>query len=137
VDRSRDWFDQAVGDLEHAKADLERGFYDWACFSSQQAAEKALKAVFQRMGAEAWGHSVADLLEELAKVHQVPVDLITRPLSSTRFTSQPDIPTPTRAAPQGVGRYREGEARRLVAYGEEILKFCEGLLSSDLKRGGP
>lgn len=110
MDRSRDWFDQAVGDLEHAKADLERGFYDWACFSSQQAAEKALKAVFQRMGAEAWGHSVADLLEELAKVHQVPVDLITRPLSSTRFTSQPDIPTPTRAAPQGVatGRGRPG-----------------------------
>jgi len=136
VDRSKDWFDQAVGDLEHAKADLERGFYDWACFSTQQAAEKALKAVFQRMGAEAWGHSVADLLEELAKVHQVPVDLVDKAFELDKVYISARYPN---AHPSGSPRrrYREGEARRLVAYGEEILKFCEGLLSSDLKRGGP
>ncbi len=43
VERSRDWLDQAEGDLEHAKNDLNSGFYDWACFSVQQSAEKALK----------------------------------------------------------------------------------------------
>ncbi len=42
--------DQAVGDLEHARSDRERGFYEWACFSAQQAAEKAVKAVFRRQG---------------------------------------------------------------------------------------
>ncbi|RLA82579.1 MAG: DNA-binding protein, partial [Deltaproteobacteria bacterium] len=76
MERSRDWMDQAEGDLEHAKSDLERGFFDWACFSSQQAAEKAVKAVFQKMGAEAWGHSVADLLQELSRRHPVPEELI-------------------------------------------------------------
>ena len=60
--------DQAEGDLAHAKSDMERGFYDWSCFSSQQAGEKA---VFQKMGAEAWGHSVADLLKELSRRHRV------------------------------------------------------------------
>ncbi len=64
--------DQAVGDLEYARSDRERGFYDWACFSAQQAAEKAVKAVFQKMGAEAGGHSVADLLQELGKHYPVP-----------------------------------------------------------------
>ena len=44
--------DQAQGDLEHAKHDLQAGFYDWTCFSAQQAAEKAVKAVFQKLGAE-------------------------------------------------------------------------------------
>jgi hypothetical protein len=68
--------DQAEGDLRHAKSDLEGGYHDWACFSSQQAAEKAVKAVFQAMGAEAWGHAVADLLTELARRHPVPEALI-------------------------------------------------------------
>ena len=68
--------DQAVGDLEHAQSDMDRGFYNWACFSSQQAAGKAVKAVFQKMGAEAWGHSVSDLLLELSKRHPVPEELV-------------------------------------------------------------
>lgn len=42
MERSRDW-------IEQAKSDLEIGFYEWACFSSQQAAEKGVKAVFQKM----------------------------------------------------------------------------------------
>ncbi|MCS6768154.1 MAG: HEPN domain-containing protein [Candidatus Nitrosocaldus sp.] len=55
MERSRDWLRQAEHDLEHARSDLERGFYDWACFSAKQAAEKAVKAVFQSMNNEAWG----------------------------------------------------------------------------------
>ncbi len=54
--------DQAEGDLKHALSDIEHGFYEWSCFSFQQTAEKAVKAVFQKMGAEAWGQSVSDLL---------------------------------------------------------------------------
>lgn len=76
MERSRDWMDQAERDLEHARADMEQGFYEWACFSSQQAAEKAVKAVFQKMGAEAWEYSVADLLDELRRSHEVPEELV-------------------------------------------------------------
>lgn len=53
MERSGDWIASAVGDLEHARSDRERGYHHWACFSAQQAAEKAVKAVFQKMGAEA------------------------------------------------------------------------------------
>ena len=48
VERSADWLRQARRDLENAEYELEGGFYEWACFLSQQAAEKAVKAVFQR-----------------------------------------------------------------------------------------
>lgn len=76
MERSFDWMDQAKRDLEHACSDLVQGFYEWSCFSSQQFAEKAVKAVFQKMGAEAWGHSVADLLEELSKTYEVPEEFV-------------------------------------------------------------
>ena len=36
MERSEDWMDEAEGDLEHAKNDMEDGFYNWACFSSQR-----------------------------------------------------------------------------------------------------
>lgn len=61
VERSADWMEQARGDLEHARFDVQGGFYEWARFSAQQAAGKAVKAIFQKLGREAWGHSVAGL----------------------------------------------------------------------------
>ena len=67
MDRSKDWSEEAEWDLAHAKNDLKTGFYNWACFSSQQAAEKAVKAVFQKIHLEVWGYSVADLLMELSE----------------------------------------------------------------------
>ena len=76
MERSRDWMDQAQGDLKHTRGDIDGGYYNWACFSAQQAAEKALKAVFQKMGAEAWGYSVADLLLELFRSHKGPQALM-------------------------------------------------------------
>lgn len=45
MERSRDWMDQAERDLQHARSDVDGGYYEWACFSAQQAAEKAVKAV--------------------------------------------------------------------------------------------
>lgn len=33
--RSKDWLDEAEGDLEHARNDIKGGFYNWACFSAQ------------------------------------------------------------------------------------------------------
>jgi len=55
VERSADWLRQAKRDLENAEYELKGGFYEWACFLSQQAAEKAGKAVIQKLGAEALG----------------------------------------------------------------------------------
>ena len=66
MERSRDFLLQAKRDLEQARLSLREGFFEWAAFAAQQAAEKAVKAVFQRLGAVAWGHSVAGLLEASA-----------------------------------------------------------------------
>ena len=63
--RAQDWFLQAEHDLRHARRAREGGDHDWACFAAQQAAEKAVKALHQARGQEAWGHSVLRLLEAL------------------------------------------------------------------------
>jgi HEPN domain-containing protein len=52
-----DWFRQAEADLRHARNSLEDSDFEWSCFASQQAAEKALKQVFQKQGLDAWGHT--------------------------------------------------------------------------------
>jgi HEPN domain-containing protein len=125
VERSKDWMDQAEGDLEHAKNDLKCGFYDWACFSAQQAAEKALKAVFQKLGAEAWGHSVYDLLLNLKK--EINEELIECALEldkayiSARYPNAHPSLSPRR-------RYTKNEAERMVKNAEKIIDFCKSIL---------
>lgn len=128
MERSKDWLDEAQGDLEHARNDVEGGFYNWACFSAQQAAEKAVKAVFQKMGAEAWGHSVADLLTELARKRDVPEELSDGALELDKAYIPTRYPN---AHPSGSprSRYTKKEAMRLIGYAEGIFKFCSDLLS--------
>ena len=70
VERSADWMKQAERDLENAKYELKGGFYEWSCFLCQQAAEKAVKAIYQKLGAEAFGHSVAGLLKKLPEKYK-------------------------------------------------------------------
>ena len=129
MERSMDWMDQALGDWEHARHDLQNGFYDWACFSAQQAAEKAVKAVFQKLGAEAWGHSVADLLEELSNTQTVPAELKDIALELDKAYIPTRYPN---AHPSGSPRtrYTRVEAERLVTYAEKITQFCSSLLST-------
>jgi len=67
VERSRDWMAQARRNLELAKRLRELEAYEWSCFIAQQASELSVKALFQKLGIDAWGHSVTDLLESLPK----------------------------------------------------------------------
>ncbi len=72
--RPRDWFRQAELDLEVATLARDHGRFEWACFAAHQAAEKAVKALHQATGVEAWGHSVGALLGGLAEVPDAVVE---------------------------------------------------------------
>ena len=45
--RAGDWVRQVKRDLQHARNDLDAAYFEWACFGAHQAAEKAVKALFQ------------------------------------------------------------------------------------------
>ena len=65
AERSVDWLRQAEGDLKHARGSCDLGDYDWAAFASHQAAEKSIKALYQRLHLDARGHALSTLLANL------------------------------------------------------------------------
>ena len=61
------WLAQAKADLSGANALLSAGHFHMACFSSQQVAEKAIKAFLYHQGEElVYGHSVLTLCDRAA-----------------------------------------------------------------------
>ena len=87
-----------------------------------------MKALFQKIGAEAWGHSVFDLLSALESRIHLDKDLLDYALEldkayiPTRYPNAHPSSSPRR-------RYTKKEAERLIEYAETILKFCESVLS--------
>lgn len=121
--RSLDWLRQAERDLSHAKKDLEDGFYEWACFSAQQAAEKALKGLYQSLNRLAWGHSVRALLEGLEDAFEVEsflegAKVLDKYYIPARYPNGFDIGAP-------MDYFTEKEAKEAVAYADQIIGFCK------------
>jgi HEPN domain-containing protein len=122
--RYKDWFRQAEADLRHARHALEDGDYEWSCFAAQQAAEKALKALFQRLGMDAWGHTLTALIGNLPVETILPSKTL---INYARILDKHYIPT---RYPNGFASgaptdfYTEGEANEAIHYAEAILEFC-------------
>ena len=74
--RYADWLRQADADLRHARNSLEDSDYEWGCFASHQAAEKALKAVFLKQGMDAWGHTLTVLIGNFPKSMEQPSEIL-------------------------------------------------------------
>ncbi len=121
--RARDWFRQAERDLEHARQAARAGHAEWACFAAQQASEKAVKAVFQALHLEAWGHVVHQLLDRLPEPHQPSAELQDR----ARRLDRHYIPT---RYPNGFEAgipadfYTDEDARQAITDAEVVLEFC-------------
>ncbi len=135
VERSADWIAQAKRDLDNAKYEIEGKYFEWACFLSQQSAEKAVKAVYHKLGGEPFGHSVTGLLARLPPELQEKTQ--DRKISGEILNAAKELDKAyiavryPNAHPEGApyNFFTETEARRLVSHAERILRFCEDLLS--------
>jgi HEPN domain-containing protein len=74
--RSHDWLAQAERDLGKTKLDLDHAYYEWSCFTAQQCAEKAVKALIYHFNGDPWGHSVTGLLKLLKDKVPIPEIII-------------------------------------------------------------
>ena len=94
-DEAERWLRQAESDLAFAALGAREGFPAQACFTSQQAAEKALKAVLYLSGIRfAPGHSVVELLDRAgAAVADTDAAPLRRLEDSARQLDQYYIPT--------------------------------------------
>jgi HEPN domain-containing protein len=120
--RSRDWLEQAQRDLAHAEHSQKAGYHEWACFSAQQAAEKAVKGLHLHLKQEAWGHIVARLLSELPDELTVSQELIEKGRVLDNFY------VPTRYAnghPSGAPfeHYGPLQSEEAIRYAREIIGF--------------
>ena len=120
--RYDDWIRQADRDLMHAKHSTEDEDYEWACFASQQSAEKALKALYDFLGGEGWGHSILKLLKELPE--EISEDL----LQSASYLDKVYIPA---RYPSGFDSgapfdyFNRKDAEEAIKYAEDILSFVK------------
>jgi HEPN domain-containing protein len=128
AERAGDWLAQARRDLENARYNAAGEFHEWACFAAQQGAEKALKAVYQHLGGEAWGHSVFHLLEGLAGHLAVTRELLQCGRELDRHYVPARYPNGW-ASGAPMEMFTEEDSRRAIACGDKILRHCEGLLA--------
>jgi len=128
VERSRDWMDQAHRDLEHARVSIESGHFEWACFAAQQPAEKAVKAVYERLGGGAWGRSVTELLQGLRERTEVPSELLDLARALDRLYVPARYPNGL-AAGSPKDFYTKEDAEGAVRDSGAIVRFGEGLLA--------
>ncbi len=125
-ERSLDWLRQAEKDIEKAKLDLNGGYYEWACFTSQQAAEKAIKAVFQRLHGDAWGHGTKALLENL------PLEDSSQLIEDAKLLDKFYIPTRyPNGLPEGIPHdyFTRREAEEAIRTALRIYEWCKSKIS--------
>jgi len=128
AERSKDWLEQAERDLKQAKHSLRDKIYEWACFCAQQAAEKAIKALYERLHGEAWGHSVSKLLTKLPRNSKPPEELIDKAITLDRYYIQTRYPNGFDAgAPKDY--FTQRDAKEAVEYAAEIIEFCKNKIS--------
>ena len=126
--RSRDWLQQALRDLEQAQASQRDGRHEWACFAAQPAGEKVVKALHLHLGQEARGHMIARLLRELPASAFVPEALVEQGRVLDTFYIPPRYPNshPEGAPFEHYGPLQSDEALR---HAGAIIQFVRSQMA--------
>lgn len=125
------WLAQARNDLAHARHSAGGTFYAQACYSAQQAAEKALKGLLlHACGDLSRTHSIVGLLRELAAAGvAVPEDVLS-PIEAqdlTRLNIATRYPLGDAEDAPAV-LFGAAHAEAATAAAERIMRFVERLL---------
>ena len=128
--RTKDWFRQAEKDLEHARKSEASSDFEWACFAAQQAAEKAVNALYQSVHIDSVGHSVSRMMRNLPNDLRPPRDIIERAIDLDKHYIPSRYPN---SHPEGapLDYYTEQDARRAVEGAERIVEFCRSKIPED------
>ena len=127
TERREHWLSMANDDLAFAELGLSNGFFSQVCFLSQQASEKALKAVLlSRTGGYPRVHSIVDLVKR-----NDAVEALAGLMDDARILDQYYIPT---RYPDGVpgslpdGLPSEEHAKQALTIAKTVVGQCEQVL---------
>jgi len=119
------WLAQAEYDLRAAQENNKSKLYSYACFISQQAGEKALKAFLYGEGErEVLGHSVVVLCKRAAKFQKEFNFLVSHAARLDRFYIPTRYPN---GLPGGIPAetYEQQDAESALASAKEILSLVK------------
>src|SRR2546430_9543341 len=129
MQRAQDWLNQARAELRAGHDLLPGQHWCWCCFTCQQAAEKALKAMCEHFRAPQFGHNL-NLLLQAVEAHTPVTDALrmacarlNRYYIPTRYPDAFD-----RGAP--ADQFFAADAHQAVADAEEVIGFATGIIGS-------
>lgn len=116
------WLRRARSDLALAKAPLPADvLYEDLCFHAQQAAEKAIKAVYRAKSYRfRYTHDLSKLLQGLARLGVLIPEEIREAVALTDFAWEARYPGPAEAV-------SEHEYRRAVTLAEKVVEWATRL----------
>jgi HEPN domain-containing protein len=125
------WLDTAKDDLDSAKILMNSGKFAHACFHAQQAAEKAVKAIWYHEDIDPWGHSIQRLIEDLQSENETIFNSIKEFIDPGRILDRFYIPT---RYPNGLPditpsmAFTRSDAESCIAHAKHILDCVFDLL---------
>jgi HEPN domain-containing protein len=126
VNRWRDWWNQSLRDVAHARHAADDADFEWSAFAAQQAAEKAVKALILASGGEPWGHSIALLIEAL-RDRGPDESIVEAGLRLDKHYLPTRYPNGLPAGHPGK-YYTPGEAEKAIEDATTIIEFCRSRL---------
>lgn len=123
--RWKDWYEQGKRDYQRGLLDIQYGYYEWACFTSQQAAEKVTRALGLARGITLWRHSLTELLKLIARELEVPERVLDCARLLDFYYIPPRYPNGF-ASGKPADYFTETQARRALNATDQIIRFCEG-----------
>ncbi len=129
MQRAKDWLREAQSEFKAAR-DLFKGkHWSWCCFTCQQAAEKALKAICEHFRTFQFGHNLNMLLQAIESQATLEESMrracarLNRYYIPTRYPNAFD-----RGAPSE--QFFESDAAEALKDAEEVIRFAEGLMGA-------
>jgi HEPN domain-containing protein len=127
MNRWKDWYDQGKRDMEKARLDAKNSFYEWACFTCQQAAEKVIKALGMKIGLTLWGHSLNEMINLLSEKLTIPEEIKDKAKLLDLFYIPPRYPNGF-AAGKPADYFSAKQAQEAIDAADSLIRFCESYL---------
>lgn len=124
------WFEEANWDLKNAKILFKKKRFNTAVFHSQEASEKAIKALLAFCNVNGWGHSITSLLKKYKEIKKREINFIEKEATfldqhyiTTRYPdSLPGI-SPHKSYTKEVANLSIKQAEKILDYVNQELIF--------------
>jgi len=119
----KEWINRAYSSLNMAKKDPNDVYLEDLCYNAQQAAEKAIKAIFVKYAINfPFTHDIAELLSLLqVKIHEFP-EHVKQSITLTKFavlTRYPGIAPPVKTE----------DYEKAVIIAEKVVHWAESIVN--------